>query len=235
MRGFRILSRVFLLPVLVLFSCSAGKTPNQASAVTKETEKVSLPMSEGIEEDNKRFESLGYQKGEKVPDITLFSSNGDKFILSETLKTGKPLMLISGSYTCDVSRSNLPNVDALTKKYGDKLNIYLVYTIDAHPSDVVSPYSPKNEIWVPRTNIRDKVKADQPKTYGERKALAAKWQQQYSIAAPVLVDSPANQFWLNYGQAPNMVYLLEPSGVVYYKQVWFKKDGLDKAISELIN
>ena len=219
---------------LAVAGCSANET-GAFNNLPKDDEEVSMPVSEGIQDNNKRFETLGYQIDDKVPDFTLYSSQGDKFTLSEALKSGKPIMLISGSYTCDVSRSNLPGIDSIIQQYRDKINVRMVYTLDAHPSDTISPYSPKHEIWIPNINLKDQVEATQPKTYGEREALAVKWQQRYNIAVPVLIDTPANQFWLNYGQAPNMVYLIDPNGTVNYKQVWFNKNNLEKAIIKLIN
>ncbi|KAA5549132.1 TlpA family protein disulfide reductase [Adhaeribacter rhizoryzae] len=222
-----------VFPVLISVS---GVANNIAAVLTppKDSEKLALPFSQGMLDNNKRFETLGYQKGQKVADFTLYGADGSRFVLSEALKKGKPIMLVSGSYTCDIARYNLPNIQKLKTQYGDKLAIYLVYTREAHPSDAPSPYSPRQEIWIPRLNLKDQVKANQPKTYGERKALAVKWQEQYKIQVPVLLDTPDNKFWLNFGQAPNFAYLIEPQGKVSFKQSWLKLEGLENAIADLI-
>ncbi|QMW00174.1 hypothetical protein [Spirosoma foliorum] len=162
----------------------------------------------------------------------MYSPEGKKFTLSEVLAIKKPLLLISGSYTCDISRHNIADINALAGKYKDKVSIYMVYTIDAHPSDVASPYSKNNKIEIAPANVREHVEAQQPKTYGERKSLAKKWQQQNYILAPVLVDNPTNDFWLSFGQAPNMAYLIDPNGTVYFKQAWLKYVALDNTIKD---
>ncbi len=207
-------------------------TTKSVGSLPKDEEIVYTSVSEGIKNNNRDFEKLGYQKGEKVPELTLFSPEGMKFTLSEVLAKNKPVLLISGSYTCDISRSNLIDINAMSLKYTDKVNVYLVYTIDAHPVDVASPYSQTNEINLATANVRENIEAEQPKTYGERKLLAQNWKQQNDIMVPVIVDSPFNEFWLSYGQAPNTAYLIEPSGTVYFKQAWFDYFKMDDAIGE---
>lgn len=179
------------------------------------------------------WEQLGIQKGQPVPDFTLFSEKGKPFRLSSELKKGRPIVLISGSYTCDVSRGNMEAIKAFYKQFEDEMVFFMVYTIDAHPFDTGSPYSPEGKVWIAKNNVRDNVKAAQPKTYKQRVELARKWMTENSIAFPVLVDNPDNLFWKKFGQAPNMVYIITPSQEVFYKQAWFNKEKLAKQLESL--
>ena len=224
-----------LLLVAALSDCQPNTSTHTQAKPPSDVAKVSLPRSEGIKNHYKNFDKLGYRKGNKIKNFTFFSPNGDTFSLADILESNKPLLLISGSYTCDVSRYNIPDINAITAKYRDKVNIYLVYTIDAHPSDTVSPYSANNRIEIAPANVRDHIEAKQAKTYGERKLLAKQWQQRNAIIAPVVVDNPANDFWLTFGQAPNMAYLINPDGTVYYKQTWFKFPSLDSSINDWLH
>ncbi|HEY9044610.1 MAG TPA: hypothetical protein VIN08_01880, partial [Ohtaekwangia sp.] len=79
-------------------------------------------------------------------------------------------------------------------------------------------------------NIRDSVEARQPRTYAERVALSQQWKKRYDIASTVLVDDPENFFWSNFGQAPNMAYIIEPDCTVYYKQSWFNNEKFEEQI-----
>ena len=222
-----------LLLLFLLTSCATSHTTQNSHKLSlTDGSKIDLPLSEGINNNYKDFNKLGYQKGNKIQDITLLSVNGEKVSFSNVMANSKPLILISGSYTCDISRRNIPDINALTARYKDRANVYLVYTIDAHPSDVVSPYSQHNRIEIAPANTRDQIEANQPKTYGERKLLAKKWQQRNNLLAPVLVDNPTNDFWLAFGQAPNMAYLINPDGTVYYKQAWFKFVDLDASVKD---
>jgi hypothetical protein len=203
---------------LALASCTSVKVlaPAPSAQITKD-------ISSGILGN---WEQLGIQKGQPVPDFTLFSENGKVFNLSSELKKGQPIVLISGSYTCDVSRRNMETIKALYKQFEGQARFFMVYTIDAHPFDTSSPYSAEGKVWIARSNVRDNIKAAQPQTYKERVGLAHKWMTENSIAFPVLVDGPDNFYWKKFGQAPNMVYIITPSQDVYYKQAWFNQEKL---------
>ncbi len=220
------LRRVLLPAILtgLLYSGCISLPPEDSSV-------IALPVSEGIYGN---WESLGVLKGEKAPDFTLYSQEGRPFHLYEELKKGKPIVLINGSYTCDVSRANLPAIQSITERYKEDLDFYMIYTIEPHPSDSPSPYSENGETWISKNNIRDSVEAGQPKTYADRVELSLQWKTEYHIDSPVLVDSPDNTYWENFGQAPNMTYIIDPDGTVYYKQAWFRKEELQEHIQSKV-
>jgi hypothetical protein len=203
---------------LVLASCSSVKIPAPSPSTH-----INADISAGILGN---WEQLGIQKGKPVPDFTLFSEKGKLFRLSSGLREGRPIVLITGSYTCDVSRGNMEAIKAFQKEFGDHAAFFMVYTIDAHPSDTGSPYSPEGKIWIAKNNIRDNIKAAQPKTYKQRVELARRWMAENNISFPVLIDGPDNFYWKKFGQAPNMVYIIAPSQEVFYKQAWFNKERL---------
>jgi hypothetical protein len=223
---------ILLLTIPLLFSCKSGT--DALHIPPDDYDKIVIKVSEGINTGYEDFRNLGYQKGDKIPDFNLFTPDGLEFSVNKALSTGKPLVLISGSYTCDISRSNIPDANMLGAKYNQKINIYHVYTVDAHPFDKFCPYSPNQKMEIPAANIRDNIQANQPKTYGERRVLAKKWQEENAIAIPVLVDKPTNDYWMKFGQAPNTAYLITPAGEVFYKQVWFKYQDFDQAIKNLL-
>jgi hypothetical protein len=179
--------------------------------------------------------TLGYLPGKNVPSLTLFTTDGKPFNLWSNVEREKPLLVIAGSYTCDISRGNLPSVEALQNKFGKKIDVLIVYTIDAHPYDSPSPYSPTGEVALAMNNIRDNVKAPQPKTYLERVELAKDWKQENAISVPLLVDNPQNDFWRAFGQGPNMCYLIDREGKIDFRELWFDEKDAKKAIRNLLN
>ena len=217
------LSAVLISGILSTWSCNVPPVP-LSETPTK------FSHSDGIDGS---WDSLGYQPGEHVPNFILYSAEGEPFRLDHELEKGKPIVLINGSYTCDVSRANLPAITSITEKYKDSLNFFIIYTIDPHPADTVSPYS-YDEKWEAPDNIRDSVYADQPRTYGERVALSKQWSEEYNIPAPVLIDSPDNIYWHYFGQAPNMAYIIDTDGIVYYKQAWFREEELEEQIRNVM-
>jgi hypothetical protein len=203
--------------VLLTVSCATSRLPAPAPS-----SKISGELSAGLLGN---WEQLGIQKGQPVPDFTLFTEKGKAFNLESELRKGKPVVLISGSYTCDVSRGNMEAIRSFQNEFSKDATFFMVYTIDAHPYDTPSPYSPDGKVWVAKNNIRDHIKAAQPKTYNERVTLARRWQSENSIHFEVLIDVPDNLYWKQFGQAPNMVYIISPDQKVFYKQAWFHKIG----------
>lgn len=216
-------SWVFALLIIGFSSCSKTSAPPS-------TAKISDEISAGLLGN---WEQLGIQKDQNVPDFTLYSDKGKAFKLSSELKKGKPIVLISGSYTCDVSRGNMSAIKEFQKKFGKKASFFMIYTIDAHPADTPSPYSAERKVWIAKNNIRDNVKASQPKVYQQRVDLAQKWKTANSIEFPVLIDAPDNFYWKKFGQAPNMVYIISPEQTVFFKQAWFNKERLQKQFEDL--
>lgn len=143
----------------------------------------------------------------------------------------KPVLLISGGYTCDVTRGNMHLIDSLFSEFGDRVDIYLVNTLEPHPNDSPSPYSAEPEIWLAKTNTEASIAAPQPKTMEERSTLAEKWIKESNIRLPVLLDGPTNEFWNFAGQAPNMAVLVD-DGRVVLKQSWFDYHGIKEVLGE---
>jgi hypothetical protein len=193
----------------LLPSIGIGSLPNDSNSVCV------IPVYTGS------FDSSGYQEGDTVNDFTLYDMNGDSVNLASALSSGKPVLLVGGSYTCPVFRGKIPDINNMIAIYGSSLNIYIVYTVEAHPINDPSPYS--GTVWIPSANYTEGVLFEQPETYGERKALIDSMLDNYTINVPVLVDGPCNNWWLNYGPAPNNAYLIDTNGIVFAKHGWFNR------------
>ena len=55
------------------------------------------------------------------------------------------------------------------------------------------------------------------------------------IVPTILVDAPGNDWWLNFGQAPNNAYLILTDGKVHSKQGWFNPSTMTQTIIHLIS
>ncbi|HZY82871.1 MAG TPA: deiodinase-like protein [Cyclobacteriaceae bacterium] len=220
----RLILHAFSAIALLAAACAEKVVPPDDTAKVKDA--ISEALISG-------WEQMGFKQGQSAPDFTLFSSDSKPFTLSKELKKKKPIVMINASYTCDVSRANLESILDLANTYSKDANFFFVYTIDAHPSDSPGPYSLENKIEIPKNNVRDKVQAKQPKTYAERKALAERWKSRYNIPITVLIDSPDNYFWTNFGQAPNMIYIIAPDKNVVFKQAWFNHGTATSELQKL--
>ena len=87
----------------------------------------------------------GIMPGNLVPEFKLYTLNGDSVVLSEVLSQGKPVLLISSSYTCPVFRGKIPVINQVDSIYQGLLSVYVIYTVEAHPVIDVSPYS--GNVW----------------------------------------------------------------------------------------
>ena len=157
--------------------------------------------------------------GEKVPDFVFYDPSGATHHLKTILSEGKPVFIMSGNVTCPVFRSNISDLNNLIASYGDSINFFVAYTVEAHPINDPSPYS--GDEWVTNANMNSGILFEQPKTYGERLALIDTLNANTTINCDILVDGPCNEFWLNYGEAPNRAYLIDTSGEVVVSHGWF--------------
>lgn len=166
------------------------------------------------------FGQVGFQVGEIVPDFTLYDTADVAGQLSAILSDGKPVLLVSVSLTCPVSRHCLSNVlPDIHYLYNSQINIVVIYQLEAHPqAPHISPYA--DSTWVTAANYQDSILFDQPATYGERKDLAVTFQNRSPVQVSMYLDGPGNEYWQLFGPAPNNAYLLAPNGMVFAKYDW---------------
>jgi hypothetical protein len=160
------------------------------------------------------YEVTGYQEGNTVRDFKLYSLNGDSLQLSQALSLGKPVLLVAGSLTCPYFRVKVPIINQVISTYSNYINVYVIYTIEAHPTDT-SVYS--GFVNVTSQNVSQGILVPSPKTYGERKSLVDSLNYRVNLNAPVFIDGPCNNWWKKYGPAPYNSYLIGTNGVVLNK------------------
>jgi len=161
---------------------------------------------------------IGYQEGSFVNDFTVFDANGGAFNLSAELANGKPILLVSASYTCPVFRGKVALLNSMYQNLSNQLNIAVIYTVEAHPTNV-SPYF--GYVNIGQANQNAGILFEQPTTYGERLAIAAVMMNNANISFPIYFDGVCNDWLEHFGPAPNMAYLLDTEGRVISKHPWF--------------
>ncbi len=171
------------------------------------------------------FDDSGYHIGDTVNDFTLYNKDNLALSLSETLKKGKPVLLISSSYTCWVFRDNIAAINQLYSEYKDQLEIFVIYTVEAHPDKDISPYF--GRVNTGANNIKDGILYRQPVLYGDRLQIIEDLLIQQTLDVPLFIDGPCNEWWYHFGPAPNNATLIDPNGVVQIKHAWFDRDPND--------
>jgi hypothetical protein len=195
-------------------SISSGKLPADSSAICTFHTQTDV---------SNKFLKTGFHILDTVPDFTLFDTAGKPITLSKVCAEGKPVLLISVSYSCPRAREGLDDVlPFISSNFGTQLTILFIYTLEAHPiAPEVSPYG--DSLISLKDNVRENIACMQHKTYGERKMLAKKLIAQKGVSIPVLLDGVCNEYLTQYGPSPNGAYLIRPDGVVFNHYGWFSK------------
>lgn len=143
-------------------------------------------------------------------------------VLSERLATGKPVLLIAGSLTCPVFMGKIPTINQVISTYGNQVEVYVVYTLEAHPTDTSVYFGYVN---IGTANQNAGILFPQPLTYGARKHMADTMSYWATLNAQVLLDGPCNPWWSTFGPAPNNAYLIDTNGQIFAKHGWFHKNS----------
>lgn len=163
----------------------------------------------------------GPAEGELVEDFTLFDLEGNPYHLQDVMADGKPVLLISASYSCFVFRGKVDLINTLQAEYADNMHIFVIYTVEAHPYGDISPYYGFENTG--EQNFDAGILVPQADTYGERKSSASDMIEDLGLEATVLLDGPCNEWWINYGSSPNNAYLIQNDGLVYDAQIWLDR------------
>lgn len=155
-------------------------------------------------------------------------------MLSQKLATGKPVLLIAGSLTFPVFMGKIPLINQVISTYGNQVQVFVIYTLEAHPTDT-SVYFGYVNVTTQNTNAG--ILFPQPMTYGERKHLVDTMSNWATLNAPVYIDGPCNEWWSTFGPAPNNAYLIDTNGKIVAKHGWFHKnqDNIFCDIDSLLN
>ena len=168
--------------------------------------------------------------GDTMADFTLYDINGDSLTLSSILDTGKKVLMVAGSYTCPIFRNQMSIINDVHEQFGDEIECFVVYTVEAHPTGSVMPYSgninPTNPPYY------------QPTTYGERKdnlqdminGIGDGAYIPVQIDVPIYIDGPCNEWW-EYFNGPNNAYLIDNNGVLFAYHNWFSNSNPPNGIA----
>jgi hypothetical protein len=167
--------------------------------------------------------------GRQLTNISVYDLNGNKTHLA-TLWEEKPVLLVTGSLSCPPTRRSVPGTARLLDAYKDRMNIAVIYVIDAHPDGEASPY--KGQKSMPKQNIRDDILIRQPQTQEERVARARELTELLGSTAPVLVDNMENTAWTSIGGRPNSATLIDKGGRVVAEEKWFNSEDIRRMIDE---
>lgn len=167
------------------------------------------------------------QTGDPAVDFTLRDRNGRSHRLADLL-ADKPVLLVTGSWTCNVFQARQKYVSEIARDYDD-LQVVLIYTIEAHPKDQPSPYRGKE--W--EFEFSDRKQAT---SYDQRVKSAKDVDLDDDVL--VLVDGygedEMNPFWCTYGSCPNCGFLVNQKGRLEAVHAWFDGASMRGSIDAML-
>jgi ankyrin repeat protein len=204
--------------------CAQEPLPQVALNANQVTAKPNVPSL--------NFEKTGPQVGEQVPDLRLHTLKEDEQRLSDAWHGG-PALLVTSSLTCPKSRSRWPELKELVDRYEGKVNVVVIYVIEAHPVGSACPYKEVEDITP--ENERDGILRRQPKTLEDRLELAQEFKRLLRIHTPIYVDNLKDEAWKGLGAAPNLALLVDQKGMVVARSGWFEGTKSREAIDQYLS
>jgi hypothetical protein len=197
----------------------------------KPPQKNDVPVApvEGVKPN---FEKVGPQVGDQLPALDLRTVTGQVQRLDDAWRGG-PALLVTSSLTCPKSRSRWPELKVIAERYGDRLNVVIVYVIEAHPVGSVCPYKGVEDVTP--ENERDGILRRQPTTLEERLDLAQEFKRYLRVSTPIYVDTTHDQAWKAFGAAPNIALFVEAGGIVVARESWFDGPPMQTTIDGYLN
>ena len=166
----------------------------------------------------------GPQLNEPAPDFALKTQDGERTIRLSQVIGSKPVVLCFGNFTCGPFRSMYPGVEDVYRRFKDDAVFLGVYVREAHPIDG----------WKMDSNAKVGVEVTQPKTYGERTAVAQQCHRLLKPSIPLLVDEIDDPTGNAYSGMPARLYVIDTAGRVAYKSgrgpFGFKTGEMEQAL-----
>ena len=167
------------------------------------------------------FYASGLTEGNAAHDFKLYNLGGDSLVLSQKLALGKPVLLVAGSLTCPVFMNKLSTINQVISTYGNQIQVFVIYTLEAHPTDTSVYFGYVN---VGTANQTAGILFSQPTTYAGRKMMVDTLSFWGTCNAPIFIDGPCNEWWSTFGPAPNNAYLIDTNGIIAAKHGWFHRN-----------
>ena len=108
-------------------------------------------------------------------------------------------------------------MEELARKYKDRdVEVFLMYVREPHPKERGFRQYRRHE------------------SYGHKMEYARLLVKKHNLTVPCLVDGFDEKTHQILGNLPNLVYVVDKKGEVFYKSTWTDADKVDEALAELV-
>lgn len=153
---------------------------------------------------------VGPAAGDQAVDFTVTDFDGNAVQLADF--RGKWIVLETASATCSQYSKNIGKMETLAEEFPD-VEFLLIYVREAHPGERMHQHKDAAE--------KSRAARSLPVKYGENRRI--------------LIDSLDGDMHRAYGAMPNVVYIINPDGVVHYRCDWAFVEGIRDALTDREN
>ena len=147
--------------------------------------------------------STGLKVGDAAPDMQLMRADDKGVTVFSDLWADKPLVMLFGSRTCDITCTLSPEVHDIYERFGTEANFVYVYIREAHAQNG----------WA----IERKFSIiEDPETHEQRLVAASKLDTMTKYPFLTLIDGMDDGAAKAYGAWPNRIYVIAPGGKVAF-------------------
>ena len=155
-----------------------------------------------------RFSKKALKPGKNMPNIYVYTDQRQRVHLHDLISK-KALVLVTGSLTCPMTISSLPDLNALEEEFKNDISFAFLYVREAHPGE----------------------RYPQPQTVEEKITNAKKFRQLHNVFMPVIIDDLEGSLHRLLDTKPNSVHLINKEGVILFQSLWA---GDNKTIKTVI-
>ncbi|HEV7268005.1 MAG TPA: hypothetical protein VGN83_24335 [Falsiroseomonas sp.] len=152
--------------------------------------------------------------GGRLPEIDLPTAEGGRFRSRELVERGRPMLLVTGSYTCPMTASSNPMLKRLHARFGDHVEFVLLHAREAHPGE----------------------RFDQVDEAEQKRQHARALKERDGLPWSVAVDDPSGTVHRVLDGKPNAAWLTDGSGGIVFRSLWAGDErGMTQALEAVAN
>jgi hypothetical protein len=139
--------------------------------------------------------------GDKLPSFDLPEAGGGRVKTSDFVGK-KPILLITGSFTCPMTASSNPKLKRLFAEFGWEIEFIMLHVREAHPGEHY----------------------DQPHSIEEKLEHAQALKERDRLPWKIAVDDPDGTVHSSLDEKPNAAYLTDRDGRIVFRSLWAADD-----------
>jgi len=136
--------------------------------------------------------------GDRLPAIDLPTAEGGRFRSCDLRDRQRPMLLVTGSYTCPMTASSNPMLKRLHAEFGDRVEFVLLHVREAHPGE----------------------RFEQVDEHEQKLRHAGALKDRDGLPFTMAVDEPSGDIHRVLDGKPNAAWLTDGGGEIVFRALW---------------